>query len=101
MANKNKANSLVSNLLSSNVKQAEKTTSKEAEQTVPSAPRPSVEAGCKEGDARTTIILNKELIRKVKFIALAEGSTIKDKVSEALQTVVAAWEAEHGEIPLK
>ena len=63
-------------------------------------PRPSVEAGCKEGDARTTIILNKDLMRKVKFIALADGSTIKDKVSEALQAVVESWEAEHGSIQI-
>lgn len=96
MANKNKANSLVSNLLSSNTKKQENTVEK-TEQT----PRPSVEAGCKEGDARTTIILNKELIRKVKFIALAEGSTIKNKVTEALQMVVQAWESEHGEVPFK
>lgn len=95
MTNKNKANALVSNLgigkLSS--------TKQEAEEVA--TPRPSVEAGCKAGDARTTIILNKELIRKVKFIALAEGATIKDKVSEALQVVVESWEAKHGPIQIK
>lgn len=100
MANKGKANSLVSNLLSSNTKKQENTVVKN-EQPTESTQRPSTETGCKEGDARTTIILNKELIRKVKFIALAEGSTIKDKVSEALQAVVESWEAEHGEVPLK
>ena len=90
MANKNKANALVSNLgiwKSSSTKQETKEVAE---------PRPSVEAGCKEGDARTTIILNKDLMRKVKFIALADGSTIKDKVSEALQAVVESWEAEQG-----
>lgn len=95
MANKNKANALVSNLgigKSSSTKQ-------EAKEVA--IHRPSIEAGCKKGDARTTIILNKELIRKVKFIALAEGSTIKDKVSEALQAVVTSWEAEHGSIQIK
>lgn len=95
MANKNKASSLVSSLgigISNSTNQETKEVA---------IPRPSVEAGCKEGDTRTTIILNKELIRKIKFIALAEGSTIKDKVSEALQAVVEAWEAEHGSIQIK
>ena len=61
--------------------------------------RPSVEAGCKAGDTRTTIILNKELIKKVKFIALAEGKTIKDKATEAFTTMVEEWEKENGPIP--
>lgn len=100
MANKTKANTLVSNLLSGNTKKQENTAVKTEQNNEPTQ-RPSTETGCKEGDARTTIILNKELIKKVKFIALAEGSTIKDKVSEALQAVVANWEAEHGEVPLK
>lgn len=95
MANKNKANALVSNLGIGKSNSAKQET-KEVATT-----RPSVEAGCKEGDTRTTIILNKELIKKVKFIALAEGSTIKDKVSEALQAVVESWESEHGSIQMK
>ncbi len=95
MATKNKANSLVSNLGIGKSSSAKQETKEVA------APRPSVEAGCKEGDARTTIILNKELIWKIKFIALAEGSSIKDKVSEALQSVVESWEAEHGSIQIK
>ena len=42
------------------------------------APRPSTENGCKAGEARTTVILNKELVKKVKYIALAEDTSIKD-----------------------
>lgn len=77
MANKNKANALVSNLgIGKQKVQIESTP--EASETAKES-RPSVEAGCKAGDTRTTIILNKELIKKVKFIALAEGKTIKDK----------------------
>ncbi|WP_444366809.1 hypothetical protein [Prevotella sp.] len=97
MANKNKANALVSNLgIGKQKVQIESTP--EASETAKES-RPSVEAGCKAGDTRTTIILNKELIKKVKFIALAEGKTIKDKATEAFTTMVEKWEKENGPIP--
>lgn len=63
--------------------------------------RPSTENGCKAGEARTTVILNKELVKKVKYIALAEGSSIKDKVTEGLTAIVEQWEAVNGEINIK
>lgn len=63
--------------------------------------RPSTENGCKAGEARTTVILNKELVKKVKYIALAEGSSIKDKVTEGLTAIVEQWEANNGEIPIR
>ena len=70
MANKNKANALVSNLGIGKPKvQVESTP--EASETV-KEPRPSVEAGWKAGDTRTTIIINKDRLQKIKFIALAE-----------------------------
>lgn len=56
MANKNKANALVSNLGIGKSSSTKQETKEVAE------PRPSVEASCKEGDARTTIILNKDLL---------------------------------------
>ena len=97
MANKNKANALVSNLgIGKQKVQIESTP--EASETAKES-RSSVEAGCKAGDTRTTIILNKELIKKVKFIALAEGKTIKDKATEAFTTMVEKWEKENGPIP--
>ena len=98
MAKKNKANALVSNLGIGKPK-VQVGSTPEASETV-KEPRPSVEAGCKAGDTRTTIILNKELIKKVKFIALAEGKTIKDKATEAFKTMVEEWEKENGPIPL-
>lgn len=60
--------------------------------------RPSIERGCKVGEARTTIILNKELTKKVKYIALTRGSSIKDIVTEVLTELVERWEAEEGKI---
>lgn len=59
---------------------------------------PSIERGCKPGEARTTIILNKELTKKVKYIALIKGSTIKDIFTEVLTDLVERWEAKKGEI---
>lgn len=97
MANKNKANALVSNLGIGKPK-VQIESAPEASETAKES-RPSVEAGCKAGDTRTTIILNKELIKKVKFIALAEGKTIKDKATEAFTTMVEKWEKENGPIP--
>ena len=97
MANKNKANALVSNLGIGKPK-VQVGSTPEASETV-KEPRPSVEAGCKAGDTRTTIIINKELLQKIKFIALAEKKTIKDKATEAFTTMVEEWEKENGPIP--
>ena len=70
MANKNKANALVSNLgIEKQKVQIESTP--EASETAKES-RPSVEAGWKAGDTRTTIIINKNRLQKIKFIALAE-----------------------------
>ena len=70
MANKNKAKALVSNLgIGKQKVQIESTP--EASETAKES-RPSVEAGWKAGDTRTTIIINKDRLQKIKFIALAE-----------------------------
>lgn len=100
MATKNKTNSLISNL---GIGKPKATVSKVEETPVEAAPevRPSTENGCKAGEARTTVILNKELVKKVKYIALAEGSSIKDKVTEGLTAIVEQWEAVNGEINIK
>lgn len=98
MANKNKANALVSNLGIGKPKvQVESTP--EASETV-KEPRPSVEAGCKAGDTRTTIIINKDRLKKVKFIALTEGKTIKEIIAEVIDDKLERWEKENGPIPL-
>ena len=98
MANKNKANALVSNLGIGKPKvQVESTP--EASETV-KEPRPSVEAGCKAGDTRTTIIINKDRLQKIKFIALAERKTIKEIIAEVIDDKLERWENENGPIPL-
>lgn len=100
MATKNKTNNLISNL---GIGKPKTTENKVVDTPVEAAPevRPSTENGCKAGEARTTVILNKELVKKVKYIALAEGSSIKDKVTEGLTAIVEQWEANNGEIPIR
>lgn len=98
MANKNKANALVSNLgIGKQKVQIESTP--EASETAKES-RPSVEAGCKAGDTRTTIIINKDRLQKIKFIALAERKTIKEIIAEVIDEKLEKWEIENDPIPL-
>ena len=100
MATKNKTNSLVSNLGIGKPKAIEKKVTETPVEATPEV-RPSTENGCKAGEARTTVILNKELVKKIKYIALAEGTSIKEKVTEGLTAIVEQWEANNGEISIK
>ena len=99
MATKNKTNSLISNLGIGKPKTTENKVIEKPVEEVPEV-RPTTENGCKAGEARTTVILNKELVRKIKFIALAEGTSIKAKVTEGLTAIVEKWEANNGKIRL-
>ena len=97
MASKNNTTSLVSNLGLGMNKGQSQTTEKEGRGATE---RAYVESGCKAGEARTTIILSKDLMKKIKFIALAEGCSIKEKVTEGLKAVVDEWEAKNGQVPV-
>lgn len=102
MATKNKANSLVGNIIGGN------TELKKVEEKAPvAAPvqeaedkRPSTEKGTKEGETRATFIVNKELVRKVKYISLVGGSQIKDEINAAIEAHIRKWEATNGAITL-
>lgn len=98
MANKNKANALVSNLGIGKQKVQIESTPETSETAKES--RPSVEAGCKAGDTRTTIIINKDRLQKIKFIALAERKTIKEIIAEVIDEKLEKWEIENDPIPL-
>lgn len=99
MATKKNTDILLGTLISKKKESAKKTEEAPVEAT-PEV-RPSTENGCKAGEARTTVILNKELVKKIKYIALAEGSSIKDKMTEGLTAIVEQWEAANGEINIK
>lgn len=98
MANKNKANALVNNLGIGKSK-VHAVSTPETSGTAKES-RPSVEAGCKAGDTRTTIIINKDRLQKIKFVALAERKTIKEIIAEVIDDKLERWENENGPIPL-
>lgn len=49
---------------------------------------------------RATFIVDKEVTRKLKYIALMETRTYKDIVGEALQEYIDRWEKKNGTINL-
>lgn len=62
-------------------------------------PRKGVQAN-KVVETRATFIVNPELVRKLKYISLAEGRLLKDVVSMAMTEFIDQWEAENGRIKL-
>lgn len=103
MATKNKANSLVGNILGGNTEpkmQEEKAPVAAPVRVAADEERPSTEKGTKEGETRATFIVNKELVRKVKYISLVGGSQIKDEINAALEAHIQKWEAANGAIKL-
>lgn len=62
--------------------------------------RSIVEEGCKTDETRATFIVQKEQIRKIKYISLATTSLLKDVIAHALGEYIASWEEEHGEIKI-
>lgn len=52
----------------------------------------------KEG--RATFIVDNDLIRKVKYISLADARLLKDVIGEALSEYVSKWESENETIKL-
>ena len=51
-----------------------------------------------ENYGRTSLILNKEQVAKVKVIAQTEGFTMKDIVEKALGDIIDRYEKRHGEV---
>ena len=56
------------------------------------------EPGSKVEETRATFIVDPELIRKKKYIALVENNLLKDVISEALSSFIESWEAKNGNI---
>lgn len=51
-------------------------------------------------EQRATFIVDTDLIRKVKYISLAEAKLLKDVINEALSAYVGKWEEENQAIKL-
>lgn len=62
--------------------------------------RPRGKNPAKPREHRATFIVPKEIIRKLKYISLADTRTYKDTVGEALQGYIDQWEKKNGIINL-
>lgn len=58
------------------------------------------ESGKQTNEVRATFIVDPEVVRKLKYVSLAEGSLLKDVIAEALNSYLDSWESEHGKIRL-
>ena len=58
------------------------------------------ESGKQTNEVRATFIVDPEIIRKLKYVSLAEGSLLKDVIAEALNAYLDTWESENGRIRL-
>lgn len=58
------------------------------------------ESGGKTNEVRATFIVDPEIVRKLKYVSLAEGSLLKDVIAEALNSYLESWEVENGKIRL-
>lgn len=62
------------------------------------ADRPATEKGCKEGEARYTIILNKEQAEALKNIAYWQRVNFKEVLAEAAGQYIDRYEKKNGAI---
>lgn len=58
------------------------------------------ETGKQTNEVRATFIVDPEVVRKLKYVSLAEGSLLKDVIAEALNSYLDTWESENGKIRL-
>ena len=58
------------------------------------------ETGKQTTEVRATFIVDPEVVRKLKYVSLAEGSLLKDVIAEALNSYLDTWESENGKIRL-
>lgn len=50
----------------------------------------------RSGEVRATFIVNRDDVRKIKYVALMEGKLMKDIVAEMIHDYLDKWSAEHG-----
>ncbi len=63
-------------------------------------PRGRKNGNPKPREERATFIVDKDLTRKLKYIALMETKLYKNVISEALSSYIERWESENGVINL-
>lgn len=62
--------------------------------------RPPKSAADRLEEVRATIIVEPDVLKKIKYISLIEGSMIKEVMNEAFRSYISAWEAANGKIRL-
>ena len=60
----------------------------------------AAKSGKKPQEIRATFIVDSDLVRKVKYISLVEGTLLKDVINEALNNYVDSWEENNKKIRL-
>ena len=58
------------------------------------------ETGKQTNEVRATFIVDPEVVRKLKYVSLAEGTLLKDVIADALNAYLDTWESENGRIRL-
>lgn len=82
------------------VEESSKPTEKPTPKTEKKGPgRPKKAATGEEDSAKGTFVADRQIIRKLKFIALVEDCLLKDVIDEAFKTYIEKWEKKNGEIP--
>ena len=61
--------------------------------------RPKKAATGEEDTAKGTFVADRQIIRKLKFIAIMEDCMLKDIIDDAFKTYIEKWEKKNGEIP--
>lgn len=61
----------------------------------------SPERGTKKNETRATFIVNKQQLRKIKYISLVDTRQIKAIIGEALTDYLNKWEAANGKINIR
>lgn len=51
-------------------------------------------------ETRATFIVDADVVRKLKYISLAEGQLLKEVINTALTSYIDEWESENGKIRL-
>ena len=57
--------------------------------------------GEKSDEIRATIIVEPEVMRKIKYISLMDDRMIKEVMNDALRAYISSWEHANGRIKLK
>lgn len=62
--------------------------------------RPPKSVADRLDEVRATIIVESDVLKKIKYISLIEGTMIKEVMNEAFRSYISVWESTNGKIRL-